>query len=323
MDEKTKRVIITGAFSLGAAAISAFATIVATKSDILDKLNDAMVMIGLERSENIAELLTNIENISKENNQLKVDLNEFKTANTQLLEENNSLRLKNESLELKDDEINALTQQLNSYKSENENIKKQLNDFPVIEFKDLGFSVNGEDKNITKSKSMVLVNGNQYFSKDFLTSLVSPKDFLSIKDDILYVGKIIKDKELLVNQWVMDSKNCKVVDTVTDSYGHTYSNALLFSTQNAEITYSLNEDFSMLKGTIAIESDASVNLTGVFQILADDVLVYPPLELRKVTEPVEIDIPINNAKLLTIKYTHSGIQHSIRCIFTNVTVYNN
>lgn len=79
----------------------------------------------------------------------------------------------------------------------------------------------------------------------------------------------------------------------------------------------------MLKGTIAIESNASVDSTGIFQILADDILVFPPSELKKATEPFEIDIPINNAKLLTIKYSYSQSQDSIRCIFTNVTVYNN
>ena len=92
MDAKTKRVIIAGMFSLACSALTAVASIIGTKSDILNEINGVLVMMGLEKSENIAELLTNIQNLSNENNQLINDLNKFETTNTKLLNENNLLK---------------------------------------------------------------------------------------------------------------------------------------------------------------------------------------------------------------------------------------
>ena len=50
---------------------------------------------------------------------------------------------------------------------------------------------------------------------------------MTIKDNIIYVGKVISDKISLLNQeLVMDQRNIYLIDSITDSYGNNYGNVL-------------------------------------------------------------------------------------------------
>ncbi len=48
----------------------------------------------------------------------------------------------------------------------------ELDDVPVIKYKDCGLSIDGEEKTVDKEKSSVSINGNPYYSKEFFDNLL-------------------------------------------------------------------------------------------------------------------------------------------------------
>ena len=81
-----------------------------------------------------------------------------------------------------------------------ENLQKQLGDTPSIELNDLGLCIEGEDKNINKSNSYAIINGADYYSEEFLNSLVPDSTSITIKDDTMFLGKVVADKSSLLDR---------------------------------------------------------------------------------------------------------------------------
>lgn len=130
-----------------------------------------------------------------------------------LLEENETLKEQNEDY-------------YTEYKEAKETIDSlevQLGDSPAIELKDLSLCVDGEDKNINKNKSYAVINGADYFSEDFLNSIIADNTAITIKDDVMYLGKVVADRENLFSQRIVDEGGASVVDNATDSYGNKVS----------------------------------------------------------------------------------------------------
>ena len=76
----------------------------------------------------------------------------------------------------------------------------------------------------------------------------------------------------------------------------------------------------MLKATIAIEAEMDSDGKGYLEILADGKKVYESPELTLMTEAFDIDVPINNANVLTINYNSNT--YSLDCIVADAVVYN-
>ena len=200
-------------------------------------------------------------------------------------------------------------------------LEQQLSDKPEVQFRNIGLSIEGEDIPINATDSSVVINNRTYYSDEFIKSLISSDTNLSVRNDMMYVGKIIKEKSYLSDAWVMDAKHVSSLNNIMDSYGNVHTDVLCFDSMECSIIYSLNGDYSLLKFNTAIQDGASMDQTGVLTIKADDVVVYTSPVLTKTTEPFsETDIPIGNCSLLTIEYNASSSYN--RCILDEIIIYN-
>lgn len=228
-----------------------------------------------------------------------------------------------ESSVIDSDEYKQLEKENADLRNQLEELESNNADIPTIEYKDLELSIEGEDIPINKSKSMIIVDGKEYVSKEIVDALIPENQNVTINDGTMYVGKVISDKANLFDQYIMDQRNFYMIDTITDSYNNNYSNVLYARTSytgEKYIIYTLNRKYSSLKFTISIRDDAKVNDTGILTIKADDTVVYTSKTLDKKTEPfTEMDIPINNCNLLTIEYSPD---YFIDCIISDAIVYN-
>lgn len=243
-----------------------------------------------------------IANVNGDGNTVTMnDVNDLVSSYNDLIEENKTLKEQNEQYF---NDYKSVKEEKDSLQDEKDSLTAQLQDSPDIQFKNLGLCINGEDININKNNSYVIINGVDYFSKDFINSLVDKNTSITIKDNAMYLGRIVADKEDLFSQRIVDSTNYKIVDSITDSYGNTHSNVGSFTSAYSIVYYNLNEKFSLLKLKIAIDEASHSDNNGIITISADGEVIYTSDELEKVktNEIIEEDIHINNCTLLEIRY---------------------
>lgn len=240
-----------------------------------------------------------------------------------------------QSIKLNDKDIQKMISENEELRSDNQKYKNQvdqliskigqsdeeLSEVPAIEFKDIGLSINGDEQPVNKIKSFVAVNGTQYISKEFVDALIDQDETVTIKNGMLYIGKIVAEKEKLTDQWVSDAVAMKIVDNAIDSYGNNYSQVVYpLSKHNCKMIFNVDGKYSMLKGTIAMEEKGNRDAKGYVEILADGISVYKSPELNLMTSAFDFDIPINNATLLTVSY--STTNSYLKCIIADTILYN-
>ena len=240
---------------------------------------------------------------------------------------NNVEDLVNEYLELVS-ENKSLTQQnmkyfdeLSRYGEEAKDAKQLIDSMPSIQFKNIGLSIDGEIIPIDLNNSSVVINDKQYYSEDFIYGLVNENSNMFVQDDIFYIGKKVKEKSNLFNEWILDQHNVDLVESITDSYGNIRKSAMKFTNEKSYIIFNLNNNYSFIKCNISIRDNADLNKTGIITIKADDVVVYTSPILTKTTKPFDVsDIPINNCSLLVIEYDAPKGYNS--CILSDAMIYN-
>lgn len=211
-------------------------------------------------------------------------------------------------------------QQLEDTSKELEETKKQIVDTPLLNFKDLQLTIDGEEIPIDSTKSMVTIDGRDYLDKSFVDNLMGTDRQLVIKDNGAYIGKIIKDKMSLTDKWIVDSDGVDFTDSITDSYGNMCTNAMEFSGSESYAIFNLEEGYSLFKCRIALKDEVSSDITEKIVVKADDKAVYTSPALSKTKKPfIEADIPIKNCSLLTIECNADGYGH---CIISDASVYN-
>lgn len=231
-------------------------------------------------------------------------------------EENESLQNKVSNLETTNSNLTAEIESLNSQINE---LTNGLSDVPDVQFRNIELSIDGNSIPINSTNSSVIINNRTYYADDFINNILTSNTNVTIQDNTMYIGKIIKEKASLLDQWVIENHGVNVNKNKTDSYGKTHTNTLFFDNGNY-IIYSLNEEYSLLKLNIAISEDASLDQSSVLIIKADGNVVYTSQELTKTTQAFDVfDIPINNCSLLTIEYSGDW---SNRCILSDIVVYN-
>lgn len=229
-------------------------------------------------------------------------------------------------------ENEKLLNEISGYKEEIEQLKDQseelatklgaangeLSDVPALEYKNFGLSIDGEEIPVNKDKSSVLINGRQYFSKDFIDKLL-PTDKTAIeKNDILYIGKVVKEKSNLFDRQLIDiGIDIEILENTKDTYGNIHNSAVIFYYGDTSITYNANREYSKLKCTLAVLDGNSGG--GVIQIESEKGVLYTSEEIISTTEPVIVDIPINQASTLTIKQIAGG---RTRNIVADAVLYN-
>lgn len=234
-----------------------------------------------------------------------------------LVKEYNKVLGRNETLEEQNTSyFNDLAQTKDKLKF----LEEQLGDIPQISYKSLDLVIDAQNIFINKTNSMVTIDGKDYFSREITENLLPDGKNLTIKDETIFVGTVVTDKANLTSKKIMSSSNCTVGESATDSYGNTYSNTLHFD-YKGHIIYVLDGKYSLLKFVIAISEKANMGETGIITIKADENIIYTSPSLNKTTEAfVEINVPINNCKLLTIEY--DTVSWNNHCIMSDIIVYN-
>lgn len=263
----------------------------------------------------IQQLYNQVTTVNGNNNIVTVNsVDEFITQYNKLLNENETLKAQNSQY------FADYTEQKNI----NNNLQSQLDERPAVSYNSVGLCVDTDNILLNTNNSMVTIDGIDYFSKEIVESLIPYDKNITIKNDTMFVGRVVADKTNLFSFDPMDYSNISLIDSITDSYGNNYSHVLYTRTSytgSKYIIYPLNRKFSLMKMTVAIRDDADINSTGILTIKADDDVVYTSDSLYKKMEPfTEIDIPINNCNLLTIEYAPSSF--NIDCIISNAEVYN-
>lgn len=211
--------------------------------------------------------------------------------------------------------------QLEDTTKELEELKKQVGDTPIFKFQDMGLSIDGKEISLDSKNAMVTVDGRRYLAEEFTENVLDSKKELTIKDNMAYVGKIVKDKTDLIGQWVMEESEMQFPDSVTDSYGNVYANAIEFPVSGAYGIFTLHQDYGLFSCDIAMEEGADINATGKITIKADNKVVYTSPKIEKRGEPFHIsDIDIKNCSLLTIEYDVDVYDSGV--ILSNASVYN-
>ncbi len=272
--------------------------------------------VKIERSnqENIqAEYIqSQTTNINGDNNTVKInDVDDLLSEYKELYDENKALRKQNTKYI---DELSLMEEKTN-------NLKTQVEDTPIIELNDLAFEINGESVPINTTNARAKIDGKEYFSREIIEKLINDNQSIKIKNDTLYIGKIIADQACLFDKYVVDTYHFSDVGTYTDSLGNNLPNSIYFQYNGAYSIYNLNKKYKYLKFEYVALEGTDLNGLGTITIKADDKIVYTSEEITKTDVKKQvIDIPINNCNLLTVEY-NSTID-SYRCIMSNAILYN-
>lgn len=269
-------------------------------------------IISLKYGENkgtqnvISEITTEISNISGNNNKITINsISEFIRDYELVKTENEQLR--------------TLNEQYYKQFEDNKNKLEIIDAMSNVIFSDKALVINGEDIVINKSKSMATIDGTEYLSKELAKKLLTNDEEMTIKNETIYIGKIIADKSNLFNENTVENGSRRE-SVLIDSYGNKYADSKLFKRYGGIDIYSLNKKYSMLRFTHAMANSTALGFTGTITVRADDVVVYQADNLDKTEKPVCVDVPINHCELLTIEY-ESGNVHT-GCIIANAIVYN-
>lgn len=265
------------------------------------------------------------------------ELNNIMEENVELISSNNSLNKENSDLQQKLEDLNIQYKEFESRNSELEamynelaiqsnqdikDLKEQLNNMPIISYKNLTLCVDASDIPINTNESVVTIDGKDYFSKEIVEKLITEDKNLTIKGETIYVGKVIAERAKLTDQWVMGNVRCSIEDTSVDIHGHTYKDCIILGNtmyyNDSAIKYSVDNKYSSLKGTICVSSMSGMGNKGSVTIKADNTVVYS--EELDINSPDQIiDIPINNCAIIDIIYNGNS---GLLVIFSEVVLYN-
>ena len=195
----------------------------------------------------------------------------------------------------------------------------ELSEIPVIELHNCGLSINGEEKAIDKDKSYAIINGRQYYSRDFIDTLLPENMTTTMKNEMLYIGRIIKDKTSLLDLPKVKDTGWEKWDSIIDTFGNTYSNVLFLRDAGWGITYNAGGEYSNFKCVVAMKEDSGGR--GYLQIETDDEsYTYISPEITNMTKKVEVDIPINYTSTITIKCVNGDYRCNI--FVADAVLYN-
>lgn len=224
----------------------------------------------------------------------------------------------------KNENIIVLSEEIEELKKQNKELSTktvengELDDDPAIEYRNFGLSIDGEEKLINKDKSLVLINGRQYYSKEFVDNLLPPEKTVVEKDDMIYIGKVVKEKQKLIDSKIIENNGVEICEDVKDTYGNVYGNSFLFKYKDESITFNSNREYSKLKLILAVLDTKKGG--GVIRIESESEILFTSEEIKSGTEPFLVDIPINQALKITIKNIEGALSGSGSGLDSNVIV---
>lgn len=214
-------------------------------------------------------------------------------------------------------EKNKLQEENNELISKIGELESRDNDIPVIEYNDFGLCIDGNDIPINKQKSIITIDGREYYSKELAENFLDQNKSITIKNNTVFIGEVITEKANLFDQWVIDSYGYDYEKICNDSFGNQYSNVIILGGEDY-ITFNLKGEFSKLKFNISPNEYISDRM-GVISIKADNSIIYTSPQIDILTETIPIDLSIDKCKTLTIENIGNS---SGNCIISDAIIYN-
>lgn len=309
MKAKVKVALITGCFSIVTCVVGGILGRQYGSQEVWNEIGNTMTYV---QGDNNQVIINDVDDFM--NNYQKLN-----TQKEQLLDENMEYHQR-----IKEDEqtIEQLQKQyddlMNNNNDEISNLNKAIDEFPLLEYKNMGLMINGNDINVQQEKNVAFIDGRIYFSKEIAENLLAENQSITMDNNVIYIGRVIAEKANLFDKWVVEKSGCNLEWSGKDSYGNNYSNAMDFEAYEGEVTYNLSEEYSMLRLKVAASERANTE-DMILTIKADNNVVRT-IELNKYTKPIyEEEIPINNCNLLTIKFNSPVYNY---CIISDAFVYN-
>jgi len=231
MSTKIVKAIIKAITAIAVAAIGIFAGIKIDQKNTQTQINEVMGDVINVNGDDNDITINDIETFMQNYLQLQSDYEALNQQKDSFAEQSNKyfndLSEANNTI----DELNA------GYNKEIEDLKTQLASMPIVDYKSLGLSIDVEDIPINSNNSMVTIDGNDYFSREIVESLIPADRNFTIKDGTIFIGRVVADKANLFDMNVMDAKYFDMVDSTTDSYKNNYSHVLYMRTNNSKSGY--------------------------------------------------------------------------------------
>lgn len=253
------------------------------------------------------------------------ELNDIMSENSDFKAQNESLKTDKAELSSQISQLTADIQKCEKDNEEltkvNESLNEQIIGNPVIENRSLGLSIDGEERLINKDEASLLVNGRQYYSKEIVDNLLPDNKNAVEKNDMLYVGKIIKEKVNLLDQQIIDiSQHASIQENIKDTYGNIHTKAVVFALGDDNISINANREYSNLKFKMAVVDSKKGG--GIIQIESEQGVLFISDNITSTVEPIEFDIPINQASKISIQILDSDKYKSPYLMITDAILYN-
>lgn len=165
----------------------------------------------------IQSVMGNVINVTGNDNQVTINSIKDLVDEYQRLQSQNKSLLEQNSKYFSD--LTEANYQVNALQS-------KTNELPEIKFNDLSLLIDVQDIPINKNNSMVTIDGRDYFSSEIVESLIPSDHNYTIKNNTLFIGKVIAEKSNLTEQFIVNSYDCSIKNGLTDSFGNTYSDAI-------------------------------------------------------------------------------------------------
>lgn len=318
--DRTVRVALIGAGATIVAAIIGVYTGKTYEQSIVQKqienvLGDNINVTG--EGNNV--VINNVTALAQDYVKSQEDYDELQGENESLVEQNNVLSNKLNVLEKKFEE--------NGREADNEieNLKTQINNFPVYTFKDLALCIGVHDVNINTDKSFVNIDGRDYFSREIIEKVIPNDNSLVVKNGTIYIGQVISEKANLFDQYIKSSLRCAFEDSVQDSYGYTHTNCLCFVDEgfygygNSAIEFSLQNKYSIFDCKLFVYGNYTSDKYATITVKADEEVIKI-IEVTDDTETIAIEgLIINKCSKLSI--SKSGSEY-FGCAIYDAIIYN-
>ena len=207
MKTSIKAAIITGVFG-----------VIGTVSAAIIGLNTGKSMEQKHIQNEINAAMGDMVNIIGDGNNVTInDIKELITDYQNLQSNNDSLIAQNAKY----------FEDLTNANEKLEELQLNVQGMPEFVFNNLSLCIDGDEKLINKNASVVTINGSDYFSKEIVENLFSDNENMTIKNDTIFIGKVIADKSHLREKKVVDyNSGCEFLKSAKDSYGNVYSDII-------------------------------------------------------------------------------------------------
>ena len=130
-------------------------------------------------------------------------------------------------------------------------------------------------------------------------------------------GQVREEMGVSDRQVIDKSYNVTIEANVKDTYGNTHNKAVVLGYKGNSITFNANREYLNLKFTLAVlDKEAGGS---AIQIETEQGIIFTSEEITSTTEPVKIDIPINQASKITIRNLADSWNY---VIVTDAVLYN-